>query len=136
MKSEKTKNNNVKFLNTKVLTNLKITHKLVVIFALTAILPLLFVGIYSKYAVIKLSTYTIEKSMRQTVHSIAINIESVFASMNRDMYYFTNVPSVQGIIKIRENEYSDSTQTMLEWKSDLKNIFVSIMYSKQIYQSI
>ncbi|MBP0016028.1 MAG: methyl-accepting chemotaxis protein [Cyanobacteria bacterium SBLK] len=115
-----------------------IKNQLLILLVGSTSIPVLIVGIYGLYS----STNALARvAILQEQNWVAERKEKVktfLEGIQNDIFFLSDVPPIQGIIRAEENERIDpqSNSTLEQWEERLNNIFSSKLAAKPYYLSL
>lgn len=120
------------------LRRLKITPKLLIAFIIVATLPLLIIGVFSRRSTTRSALHAGEETMHQITQSIASDIQSSIEIAHKEMFFLSDVPPVQGIIRARNNDGYDvfGESSYEAWCDRMIKIQYAIAVTKRNYHTI
>jgi methyl-accepting chemotaxis protein len=118
--------------------DLSIGHKIIIVVALAALLPLLVVAYYANSN----SSETLENNALSTMDSkaqgVASHLQTFVDMVKQDAIFLVTVPPIQGIVRARDNKGIDEkdSSTYESWVGRLDTIFSNFGKAKPYYYKL
>jgi methyl-accepting chemotaxis protein len=116
----------------------KFQNKLLILLFLSTLIPAAVVGGYSNLSYRKVLTDLLYNQMERQGIDSESKITSFLNNVKADVFYLSQTPPVQGIVRARANQGIDpqDKSSYQEWKNRLEIIFNSFLKSKPYYYQL
>ena len=120
------------------LNDMKIGRKMMIAFAVVAVIPLAIVGTYAINASTGALTDAGLNPMLPKAEAEAERIDTFLESINSDVIFLSKLPPVQGIVRARDAGGIDpaSGSTQEQWEKRMATIFSEVVQSKKYFMQL